>query len=61
VVLDTATTRTAGTGADEQTAVFGASAADVTRVLRDGVDVTPDRAAVGADLDRVIRRLRDDR
>ena len=31
--------------------------ADVTRVLRDGVDVTRDPADVGAELDRVIRRL----
>ena len=57
VTLDTASVRTAGTGADSGTAVFAASGADVTRVLRDGVDVTPDPADVGAELDRVIRRL----
>ncbi len=57
VTLDTASVRTAGTGADSGTAVFAASGADVTRVLRDGVDVTRDPADVGAELDRVIRRL----
>ena len=57
VTLDTASVRTAGTGADAGTAVFAASGADVVRVLRDGVDVTQDPADVGAELDRVIRRL----
>ena len=57
VTLDTASVRTAGTGADSGTAVFAASGADVTRVLRDGVDVTRDPPDVGAELDRVIRRL----
>jgi formiminoglutamate deiminase len=61
VTLDTAGVRTAGTGADECTAVFAASGADVVSVLRDGVDVTQDRADVGAELDRVIRRIRADR
>jgi formiminoglutamate deiminase len=61
VVLDTATVRTAGTGGDEQTAVFAATAADVTSVLRDGVDVTCDPADVGAELDRVVRRIQEDR
>ncbi len=60
VTLDTASPRTAGTGADEATAVFAASGADVTRVIVDGVDVTPDRAEVGAELDRVISRLWED-
>jgi formiminoglutamate deiminase len=36
VTLDTTTQRTAGTGADEQTAVFAATAADVTHVIVDG-------------------------
>ncbi|MDN4160823.1 formimidoylglutamate deiminase [Nocardioides abyssi] len=36
VVLDTASVRTAGTGADEHTAVFAASAADVVRTMVDG-------------------------
>ena len=60
VTIDTASPRTAGTGADEATAVFAATAADVTRVIVDGVDVTPDRADVGAELDRVIRKLWED-
>ena len=61
VTLDTASIRTAGTGADECTAVFAASGADVVSVLRDGVDVTRDRADVGAELDRVIRRVWEER
>ena len=36
VTLDTTTPRTAGTGADENTAVFAATAADVTHVVVDG-------------------------
>ncbi|SFC22871.1 formiminoglutamate deiminase [Nocardioides terrae] len=36
VTLDTASTRTAGTGAGAETAVFAAGAADVTQVLVDG-------------------------
>ena len=61
VTLDTVGVRTAGTGADEGTAVFAASGADVVRVLRDGVDVTVDRGDVGADLARVIGSLWEDR
>ena len=57
VTLDTASVRTAGTGADEATAVFAAAGADVLRVVRAGVDVPPDPAAVGADQDRVLRRI----
>jgi formiminoglutamate deiminase len=57
VTLDTASMRTAGTGADETTAVFAATAADVTRVVVDGVDVTPDPAGTGAELARVIGQL----
>jgi len=57
VTLDTASPRTAGTGADTGTAVFAATAADVVRVLRDGVDVTVDPREVGAELDRVIGRI----
>jgi formiminoglutamate deiminase len=57
VTVDTTSMRTAGTGADQATAVFAASAVDVVAVLRDGVVVTPDRAAVGAELDRVVRRV----
>ena len=33
------------------------TAADVVRVLRDGTDITPDAGDLGAELDRVIRRL----
>ena len=36
VTLDTTSPRTAGTGADEHTAVFAATAADVTHVVVDG-------------------------
>ena len=61
VTLDPSSVRTAGTGADAATVVFAATGADVVRVLRDGVDVTADPADVGAELDRVIRRLREDR
>ena len=57
VTLDTASPRTAGTGADTGTAVFAATAADVVRVVRDGVDVTVDPREVGAELDRVIGRI----
>jgi len=56
VTLDTATPRTAGTGADENTAVFAASAEDVTQVMVDGrVVVRPgDRAEIGRELDAAI-------
>jgi formiminoglutamate deiminase len=63
VTLDTSSVRTAGTGADEATAVFAASGADVVQVVRDGVVVsTPeDRRAAGAELDRVVRALWEER
>ena len=57
VTLDTTSVRTAGTGADTGTAVFAASAADVVRVIRDGVDVTVDPREVGAELDAVVGRI----
>jgi formiminoglutamate deiminase len=59
VTLDTTSPRTAGTGADEATAVFAATGADVVQVLRDGVLVAAgdDRREIGADLDRVIRSI----
>ncbi len=60
VTLDTASVRTAGTGADENTVVFAAAGADVRSVICDGVDVTPDPAEVGAELDRAIRRIWED-
>ncbi len=59
VTLDTTTPRTAGTGADEHTAVFAASAADVVRVVADGklVFTKGDEREIGRDLDAVIGRL----
>jgi formiminoglutamate deiminase len=62
VTLDTASVRTAGTGADEATAVFAASGADVVQVVRDGVVVSTrdDRRAVGTELDRVVRAIWED-
>jgi formiminoglutamate deiminase len=63
VTLDTASLRTAGTGADEGTAVFAASAADVVRVVADGRVVADAGAArdAGAELDKVVRDLWRDR
>jgi cytosine/adenosine deaminase-related metal-dependent hydrolase len=62
VTLDTASVRTAGTGGDECTAVFAASAPDVVSVVRDGVLVATqdDRRSVGADLDRAVRSVWED-
>ncbi len=62
VTLDTASPRTAGTGADAATAVFAATAADVVHVVRDGrvVATADDRREVGVDLDRAIARLQED-
>ncbi len=59
VTLDPASPRTAGTGAGESTAVFAAAAADVVHVVADGVVVATagDRHDVGAELDRVIRKV----
>jgi cytosine/adenosine deaminase-related metal-dependent hydrolase len=59
VTLDTSSPRTAGTGADEATAVFAASAADVVHVVRDGVVVATadDRHDVGRELDAAIREV----
>ncbi len=54
--------RTAGTGADGHTAVFAATAADVTQVVVDGRvvvrqgDAVEHRAEVGRELDDVIGR-----
>jgi formiminoglutamate deiminase len=59
VTLDTASPRTAGTGADEHTVVFAASAADVTQVMVDGRVVVRqgDREQIGRELDAAIGRL----
>lgn len=59
VTLDTRSARTAGTGADESTAVFAASGADVVRVMIDGrvVFEQGDGPAIGAQLDAAISRI----
>jgi formiminoglutamate deiminase len=59
VTLDTTSLRTAGTGTDEHTAVFAATAADVTRVVADGrvVFTRGDEEQVGRDLSTVIEEL----
>jgi formiminoglutamate deiminase len=59
VTIDTATPRTAGTGADEHTAVFAATAADVTHVVADGrVAYTPGHdEEIGRELDEAIGAL----
>ena len=59
VTLDTSTTRTAGTGGDEHTAVFAATAADVDRVIADGkvVYTRGDDTEIGRELDGAIGRL----
>ena len=56
VTLDTTTPRTAGTGADENTAVFAATADDVTQVMVDGRVVVRqgDREQIGRELDAAI-------
>ncbi len=59
VVLDPATTRTAGTGRDEGTIAFAATAADVGDVMVDGhwVVRAGDRDQIGRELDEAIGRL----
>ncbi|MBO0845899.1 MAG: formimidoylglutamate deiminase [Nocardioides sp.] len=59
VTIATDSVRTAGTGADEQTAVFAAVAEDVIQVVADGHVVfrADDRAQLGRDLEAVIGRL----
>lgn len=58
VTLDPGSPRTAGTGADEHTAVFAASAADVTEVVLDGrVVFDGDHGRVGSDLAAVIDKV----
>ena len=59
VTLDTASPRTAGTGADEHTAVFAATGADVTHVVVDGrvVHRHGDEPSVGGALAETIGRI----
>jgi cytosine/adenosine deaminase-related metal-dependent hydrolase len=56
VVLDLGSTRTAGTGADENTVVFAATAADVVLTMVDGTVVfrAADREGIGAELSAAI-------
>jgi formiminoglutamate deiminase len=56
VTVRTTTPRTAGTGADENTAVFAAVAEDVTQVMVDGNVVVRqgDRSEIGRELDAAV-------
>ncbi len=57
VTLAARSVRTAGTGDDEQTVVFAATAADVTHVVVDGWVLAREAEHVGADLDAAVARL----
>jgi cytosine/adenosine deaminase-related metal-dependent hydrolase len=59
VTIDTRSPRTAGTGADEHTAVYAATAADVTRVVVSGqvVYASADDEEIGRELDEAIGAL----
>ena len=58
VILDPASPRTAGAGADEHAAVFAATAADVTEVVLDGeVVFDGDHERVGHDLEVAIGKV----
>jgi len=59
VTIDPASTRTAGTGADEQTAVYAAAAADVTQVIVDGKIVFTEgqRREIGRQLATAIGKI----
>ena len=58
VTIDLASPRTAGTGADEHTAVFAATAADVTQVVAGGRLVFDgDHGRVGRALATAIGRV----
>jgi cytosine/adenosine deaminase-related metal-dependent hydrolase len=59
VTIDVTSPRTAGSGADEHTAVFTATAADVTHVVVSGVVVytNEDDEEIGRELDRAIGAL----
>ncbi|MDN5894208.1 MAG: formimidoylglutamate deiminase [Nocardioides sp.] len=59
VTIDPTSVRTAGTGATHETAVFAASAEDVTHVMVDGVlhETRSRREDLGHQLDRTIERV----
>jgi formiminoglutamate deiminase len=59
VTIDTASPRTAGTGADEHTAAFAATSADVVHVVADGrvVHARGDEEEIGRELDEAIGAL----
>ncbi|WP_395659210.1 formimidoylglutamate deiminase [Nocardioides sp.] len=59
VTIDTRSPRTAGTGADEHTAVYAATAADVTHVVVGGrpVHTAADVEQIGRELDRAMGDL----
>ena len=59
VTVDTTSPRTAGTGADEHTAAFAATAADVTQVVVDGRVVVRqgDCEQIGRELDAAIGKV----
>jgi formiminoglutamate deiminase len=59
VTIDTVSPRTAGTGADEHTAVFAATGADVTQVVVSGTRVFErgDQDEIGRELDAAIGAL----
>ena len=59
VTIDTRSPRTAGTGADEHTAVFAATAADVTHVVVQGhlAYTSSDDDEIGRELDAAIQAL----
>ena len=56
VTLELSSPRTAGTGADEHTAVFAAVAEDVVQVMADGRIIVSagDRTEIGRELDRAV-------
>jgi formiminoglutamate deiminase len=60
VTIDTGSPRTAGTGADEHTAAFAATAADVVHVVADGRVVfrSGDEDEIGHQLEQAIGALR---
>jgi len=57
VTIDTRSPRTAGTGADEHTAVFAATAADLTHVVAGGRRLELDPRDVGQELSVAIERI----